>query len=206
VPARPTAALFDIGNVLVDVDFSRGLAPLVPAEAGDPGPRLRTLLDKINDLETGRVSPSEFIATASKDLFFSGSEEEFRKAWNSIFHPFRAMWPVVSFLKSLGIKLVLFSNTNSMHISWLLENYEVFEDFEGRVFSHEVGLRKPDPSIYQHAIEAFDLTPEETLYLDDLPENIATGHSMGLRCHQYSRERHHQFIDWLDQELGMPAR
>ena len=116
------------------------------------------------------------------------------------------MWPIVSFLKSLGIKLVLFSNTNSMHISWLLENYEVFEDFEGRVFSHEVGLRKPDPSIYRHAIEAFGLTPEETLYLDDLPENIATGHSMGLRCHQYARERHHQFIDWLDQELGMPAR
>ena len=206
MPLRPTAALFDIGNVLVDVDFSRGLLPLVPPDAGNPGTRLRALLDKINDLETGRITTSAFIATASEDLSFSGSEEEFRAAWNSIFQPLRVMWPVVSFLKSLGLKLVLFSNTNSMHITWLLENYEVFEEFEGKVFSHEVGLSKPDPTIYRHAIGTFDLTPEETLYIDDLPENIAAGHSMGLRCHQYAQEQHHEFIDWLDQEFGMPAR
>ena len=202
--APPTAALFDIGNVLVEVDFARGLTPLVPPEAGDPHLKLRGLLEKCSELESGRMSPDEFIAMASEHLAFYGPAAEFRHAWNSIFHPIRAMWTVVSFLKSLRLKLILFSNTNCMHITWLLEHYEVFEEFEGRVFSHEVGFNKPDPAIYRHAITEFDLTPEETLYIDDLPENIATGQNLGLRCHQYSKERHHEFITWLDQEFGLP--
>ena len=204
MPVSPTAALFDIGNVLVEVDFARGLAPLVPPEAGDPHLRLRRLLEKCSELEAGRMAPDEFIAKASQHLAFSGSADEFRSAWNSIFHPIPAMWTIVSFLKSLRLKLILFSNTNCMHITWLLENYEVFEEFGGRVFSHEVGVNKPDPAIYHHAITEFDLTPEETLYIDDLPENIATGQNLGLRCHRYSKERHHEFITWLDQEFGLP--
>ena len=205
MPVPPTAALFDIGNVLVEVDFARGLTPLVSPEAGPPHLRLRSLLEKCNELETGRVAPDEFIAMASECLAFTGPAEEFRDAWNSIFRPLRSMWSVVSFLRSLRLKLILFSNTNCMHIEWLLTNYEIFEEFGGRVFSHEVGFTKPDPAIYHHAITEFNLAPEETLYIDDLPENIATGRTLGLRCHQYSRERHHEFIAWLDQEFGLPG-
>ncbi|MEC8941139.1 MAG: HAD family phosphatase [Verrucomicrobiota bacterium] len=205
MPVPPTAALFDIGNVLVEVDFARGLTPLVPPEAGPPHLRLRSLLEKCNELETGRVTPDEFIAMASECLAFTGPAEEFRDAWNSIFRPLRSTWSVVSFLRSLRLKLILFSNTNCMHLEWLLTNYEIFEEFGGQVFSHEVGFTKPDPAIYHHAITEFNLTPEETLYIDDLPENIATGHTLGLRCHQYSLERHHEFIAWLDQEFGLPG-
>ena len=151
------------------------------------------------------MPPGEFIAFACKHLEFSGPADEFREAWNSIFRPIHTMWPIVSFLKSLRLKLILFSNTNCMHITWLLENYEVFGEFGGRVFSHEVGFNKPDPAIYHHAIAEFDLTPGETLYIDDLPENIATGRNLGLRCHQYVKERHHEFVAWLDQEFGLPS-
>lgn len=199
----PTAALFDIGNVLVHLDFEGALARLVPPAAGDPTERIHSLLEKKDELESGALAAQEFIPWASARLGFTGSSDAFRQVWNSIFEPIHAMWGITAFLKSQGLRLILFSNTNSLHAEWLLENYEVFHDFDGRVFSHEVGAIKPDPAIYHHAIKAHRLEPARTLYLDDLPENIAMGEQLGFRCHRYAFARHHEFVAWLDKQLGM---
>jgi putative hydrolase of the HAD superfamily len=199
----PTAALFDIGNVLVHLDFESSLARLVPPGVEDCKERIYSLLEKKDELEAGAIAENDFIAWASGQLGFTGTTEAFLEAWNSIFEPIHAMWGIAAFLKSQRLKIILFSNTNSMHARWLLENYDVFEDFDGRVFSHEVGALKPDPAIYQHAVEEFGLTPADTLYLDDLPENIAKGEELGFRCHQYAFARHHEFIAWLDQQFGV---
>jgi len=199
----PDAALFDIGNVLVHLDFEGALAKLVAPGVDDPAKRIHSLLERKDELETGALTAREFIAWASERLGFTGSPEVFRDTWNSIFAPIHAMWGVAAFLKSRGLRIILFSNTNSLHAEWLLENYEVFEGFDGRIFSHEVGAIKPDPAIYHHAIERHGLDPARTLYLDDLPENIATGEQLGFRCHQYAFARHHEFVAWLDQQFGV---
>lgn len=201
----PTAALFDIGNVLVHIDFQRGLSRLLPPACPNPRERLEGLLDKQDELEAGMMAANDFIAWASERLGFEGPPAEFLAAWNDIFEPIHAMWGITAFLKSQGLRLILFSNTNPMHAHWLLENYEVFDDFEGRVFSYEAGANKPDPAIYQHAIQKYDLNPAETLYLDDRAENIAQGEAMGLRCHQYLVAEHHKFIAWLDGQFGIEA-
>ncbi len=199
----PTAALFDIGNVLVRIDFESALTRLVPPECRDPQERIFSLLEKKDELESGAIGDRDFVAWASQRLGFAGSSEEFLQVWNSIFEPIHAMWGVAAFLKSQRLKIILFSNINSMHARWLLENYDVFRDFDGRVFSHEVGAIKPDPAIYRHAIDRHALIPADTLYLDDLPQNIAAGRELGFRCHQYSFDKHHEFVDWLDRQFGV---
>ena len=199
----PTAALFDIGNVLVHLDFERALATLVPPDATDSTQRIESLLEKKDELESGDIPVPEFITWASERLGFTGSDAAFLEVWNSIFEPIHAMWAVASFLKSQRLKIVLFSNTNAMHAEWLLANHEIFAEFDGRVFSHEVGAIKPDPAIYRHAIAQHDLTPADTLYLDDLPENIDAGETLGFRCHQYAFAKHHHFVNWLDIQFGL---
>ena len=201
----PTAALFDIGNVLVHVDFLPSLLKLVPPGTADPQQLVESLLEKKDEYETGAMSDDEFVSWASRRLEFEGGAEEFRTAWCSLFSPVAAMWPVVAFLRSLGVRLFLFSNTNGLHAEWLLENYPDLRDlFEASVFSHEVGAIKPDEAIYHFAVETHGLCPEDTLYIDDLPENIATGHRLGFRAHQYDADEHHQFVAWLDEQLGVP--
>lgn len=202
----PTAALFDIGNVLVHLDFETALSSLIPADAENPQARIHSLLDKKDELESGTISRDDFIAWASQRLGFTGSEETFLKAWNSIFQPIQPMWSIAAFLKSMGVKIILFSNTNCMHAEWLLSNYEIFEDFDAHVFSHLVGAIKPDAAIYHHAIEEHGIEPGQTLYIDDLPENIAKGVELGFRCHQYAFPLHHEFIAWLDGQLGVPTQ
>lgn len=201
----PTAALFDIGNVLVHVDFQPALLKLIPPGTADPKVRIESLLEKKDEYESGALSDDEFVPWASRRLGFEGSPEEFRAAWCSIFSPVTAMWPVVSFLRSLGTRLFLFSNTNGLHADWLLENVpDLRELFEAAVFSHEVGAIKPDEAIYHFATRTHGLDPTDTLYIDDLPENIATGHRLGFRSHQYDASEHHRFVAWLDEQFGVP--
>jgi FMN phosphatase YigB (HAD superfamily) len=56
---------------------------------------------------------------------------------------------------------------------------------------------KPHPPIYQHAVDTHDLDPQSTLYIDDLPQNIATGREFGFHCHQYDLRNHAAFERWL---------
>ncbi|MEO1843157.1 MAG: hypothetical protein ABGZ37_02650, partial [Akkermansiaceae bacterium] len=114
----PTAALFDIGNVLVHLDFESSLAKLVPPGVEDCKERIYSLLEKKDELEAGAIAENDFIAWASGQLGFTGTTEAFLEAWNSIFEPIHAMWGIAAFLKSQRLKIILFSNTNSMHARW----------------------------------------------------------------------------------------
>ncbi|MGC4013750.1 MAG: HAD-IA family hydrolase [Luteolibacter sp.] len=54
------------------------------------------------------------------------------------------------------------------------------------------------PAIYEYAIRTYGLNPEETIYIDDLAANIATGSAMGMRTWQYDMKNHAPFEAWLD--------
>ncbi|MGJ8725223.1 MAG: HAD family hydrolase [Roseibacillus sp.] len=196
------AALVDIGNVILHVDFKTSLRRLVPPELADPVGRIYSLLEKKDDFEAGKVSDQDFVTWASGKLQFEGSGEEFVAAWNDIFSPNMPMWETLRDLKSRGFQLILFSNTNQMHADFFLKEYaEVFDLFEGQVFSHQAGAVKPDPAIYHHAFEKYDLVPEDTLYFDDLPENITTGLQLGLKAWRYRADSHEALTKWLVETL-----
>lgn len=193
--------LFDIGQVLLTFVFETSLSRLLPDDCSDPRGRLSRLLARKDEFEAGRIPVSEYIPWALETLESESTHEEFRHAWCDIFTPNVPMWDCVSRLAEGDNKLVLFSNTNAIHCPWMLEEYEVFSHFDGGVLSFEVGEIKPHDAIYQHAIREWGFQPEETIYIDDLPENIATGERLGFRSHAYSVEQHDLFLDWLNSQL-----
>jgi putative hydrolase of the HAD superfamily len=195
--------LFDIGNVLLHVDFETSLRRLFPNPPPDLPLRFARLLKHKDELETGRTSPEAFLDKAVEILGFSGSREEFLTAWLDVFAPNEPMWRTVEELSGAGHRLILFSNTNALHMDDALKRYEpVFSHFPEAVFSHEVGSMKPDEPIYRHAIEALGLVPEQTIYIDDLAENIESGRRFGFRVWRYDPARHEEFLDWLREQLG----
>lgn len=193
--------LFDIGNVIIDVDFIPPLSKLIPEDTDNPEDRLRQLLEKKDAFEAGKIPPDEYFAWAAETIGFTGPMEKFHTAWLDIFSPNKPMWNCIEQLASDGHRLILFSNINNPHKEYLLEHYPVFKAFTGGVFSYQTGHIKPEPEIYQIAIRQYSLTPSSTLYIDDLPANIEAGKQAGFRCHQYDVQRHSKFIQWLDQLL-----
>lgn len=194
--------LFDIGRVLLDFDFETSLERLLPAGIEDPASRLARLLDRKDEFETGAIPPDAYVAWALEVLGSEATPQEFQNAWQQIFTPNEPMWACVRKLAADGHRLILFSNTNAIHCPWIFETYPEFSLFHAGVLSFETRSIKPHPEIYHHAIAAHDLDPASTLYIDDLPQNIATGQALGFRSWQYDMADHSAFESWLASHLN----
>ena len=189
--------LFDIGRVLLDFDFESSLARLLPPDCPDSHERLLRLLERKDDFEAGMIDPESYMNWALGVLGSDATPEQFRHAWQHIFTPNEPMWQSVRQLSAAGHRLILFSNTNAIHCPWVFEEYPEFSLFHGAVLSFETGHIKPQPPIYHHAVDAHGLDPQSTLYIDDLPENIATGREFGFHCHPYHLQNHAAYESWL---------
>ena len=189
--------LFDIGNVICTFDFSLVLSRLQAQSIQSDVPPPHSI-DSIKDsYETGLLSENEFIATIIRITGFTGNRKEFTRIWCDIFTENRQMTNLVMKLKAQGHNLYLLSNTNHLHLEHLKRNFPAFTHFSGGIFSHMVGVMKPQSEIYQMALDHFSLKAEETIYVDDLEENIDAGKRLNLLSHQYSIENHHLFTQWL---------
>jgi putative hydrolase of the HAD superfamily len=189
--------LYDIGRVLLDFDFETSLTRLLPADGDDPAGRLMRLLERKDEFESGAIHPDDYTAWALEILGSCATTAEFHHAWQRIFTPNEPMWERVRSLSAAGHRLILFSNTNAIHCPWVFEAFPEFSLFDAAVLSFEVGAIKPHPEIYQHAVDTYRLNPETTLYIDDLPQNIATGREFGFHCHQYDLRDHAAFDRWI---------
>ncbi len=189
--------LYDIGRVLLDFDFEASLTKLFPPGAPDVDARLARMLERKDEFEAGRIDLESYTEWAIRVMDIDVTPAEFHHYWQRIFTPNEPMWENVRQLSTSGHRLILFSNTNAIHCPWVFEAYPEFSLFHGAVLSFETGFIKPEPQIYQHAIDTHGLVPAETLYIDDLPQNIATGREFGFQCFQYDQQDHAAFEKWL---------
>jgi putative hydrolase of the HAD superfamily len=181
--------LFDIGNVLVHFDFRTAIRRLVEASGANPDEVESVLAPIKDDLESGRLSDDDFIKQGISRIGFGGSRAEFTEIWSDIF---TENVPMIALVEKLAGRhlLYLFSNTSGLHKEWLFGKFPVFARFDGGVYSYKAGCTKPHEPIYREAITRFGLDPAETIYIDDLPENIAAGERLGFATHHYAAARH----------------
>ena len=77
------------------------------------------------------------------------------------------------------IEVAVISNTNAVHVSWLDEHVAALAEFELVIMSNEVEYLKPDPEIFELALELLDVTPGDTIFVDDNAENVAAARLLG---------------------------
>ena len=195
------AFVFDIGNVLLPFDL--GLA-LVRIQSRCPI-SLQSVTERIEPLkvgfETGRIGRRAFVEQAIRILEFVGTEAELIAAWEEIFEENLAMTRLVRKLHG-RYPLYLLSNTNDLHVDYMFRRHPVFHCFSDAVYSHIAGRAKPDPAIYEIATRQFGITPAETVFIDDLPANIATAQGLGWRAIQYDFRNHEALVTALS-EMGV---
>ena len=79
---------------------------------------------------------------------------------------------------------------------------EVMSNFEFIIESSKVGVRKPDPKIYELACQRASVSPADCLYLDDLGVNLKPAKAMGMRTIKVLSPE--QAIKELEENLGIP--
>ena len=176
--------LFDMGNVLVFFSHERMCRQM--AEVCDVTPtRIReTVFDTELQwrFERGQISEAAFHRTMERILDRSIDIASLRRAVADIFEPHPEIMPLLWRLKTLGIRLVLLSNTCRIHIDWVRDQFSVLDPFDSFVLSCEVGAIKPEPAIYERALEEIQCLPEECFYTDDIPRYVEVGRQFGLQA------------------------
>lgn len=103
--------------------------------------------------------------------------------------------PIIDWAAALQIAGTLtgiLSNMGDAMEDGIAERLPWVANFPQRVYSHRLGIAKPDERIYRHAIAAVGVAPNETLFLDDRIENVEAARAVGLNAIQYSS--HEDFL------------
>ena len=177
------AVIFDLGNVLLAFDESRAVDRLA-ARTGKTRQQINEYArgtPHMTELALGKVTKLRFFHTVAKDLAFDGTYQEFALLWSDIFTPIEPMVALAESLKNRLPRLIL-SNTNAIHMDYVFEHYPFLQDFDAHVLSHEVGLLKPDPAIFQRALRTSGLTAARTVFLDDIAANAEAARQAGMQA------------------------
>ena len=182
-PGSIDVLLFDIGRVVLDIDFNKvmtswaGHAGCTPAELAS-----RFVVDdSFKHHEVGKIDDAAFFRNLRTSLGIGITDDQFLEGWNAIF---AGEMPGIAPLLARAAKrlpLYAFSNTNNAHVEHFSVAYaDVLGHFREIFLSSTIGLRKPDAEAYDHVVKAIGVPASRIVFFDDSADNIEGARARGL--------------------------
>jgi glucose-1-phosphatase len=182
-PGSADALLFDLGRVVINIDFDKVLACWA-GHAGRPRAELSGRFgpdETFRRHETGDASDDEFFAALRRTLGVELSDAQFLEGWNAIFAGEMPGMNALLARAARHLPLYAFSNTNRPHVEHFSKAYaDVLGHFREIFLSSTIGLRKPDAAAYDHVVQAIGVPAPRIVFFDDLAENIEGARARGL--------------------------
>lgn len=182
-PGVADALLFDLGHVVLDIDFSRALtcwATHAGCLASDLAARF-VRDEAYRRHEIGTMTDADYFESLRTSLGIGISDAALLEGWNAIFAG--EMPGIAPLLARAGGRMPLyaFSNTNRPHAEYFSSAYaDLLGHFKEVFLSSTIGLRKPDAQAYDHVVKAIGAPPPRIVFFDDLAENIEGARAYGL--------------------------
>ena len=208
------AILFDFNGVLTTSPFAHMAA--LGTDAGVEGQVVLDLMlgpyDEDTDhawhrFERGEITAAEYGA----DLFARAAEANVQLDFGSLADMMSRLEVhdvVIERIRSLreaGYRIGLVTNNVKEASSQWRELVPVHELFDVIVDSSEVGMRKPNPAIFLHALEQLGVEPSHAVFLDDAPGNVAGAKAAGLHGILVDAADPVPALDELGVLLGTPS-
>jgi len=182
-PNSADALLFDLGRVVLDIDFGKALACWAGHAGRAPADLAARFVreDSYRDHEVGKIEDAAYFQSLRDALGIGISDAQFLEGWNAIFAG--EMPGIAPLLKRAAARLPLyaFSNTNRPHVEHFSKAYaDVLGHFRQVFLSSSIGLRKPDAAAYDHVVRAIGVPAERIVFFDDVAANIEGARARGL--------------------------
>ena len=179
------ALLFDLGNVIVRIDFERALAAWQPHSRLAPE-ALRAAFcadEPYQRHETGALDSEGYFAHLRERLQLGCAADRIRDGWNALLlEPIEQTLALVDQLRA-RLPCYVLSNTNPAHIAHLRAvRPGLLERFDGVFLSHEIGCRKPEPQAFAASVRAIGVPAGQVLFFDDLAQNVEAARACGLEA------------------------
>ena len=179
------ALLFDLGGVLIEIDFDRVFARWAEL-AGVPFAQLKPRFEHgtaYREHECGEIDDAAFFAAQRGALGVDLSDADLADGWMRVLGP--EIEPTVALLPRLAkrIPLHLFSNTNRIHHDyWKVRYADALRPIDRRFISCDMGLRKPDAEAFEAVSRALGIPPGRILFFDDTEANVNGARAVGLQA------------------------
>ena len=186
--------IFDFGGVIYDIDHS--LSKLAFEKLGVKnfdalyGHQVQTKV--FEKMERGELDLELFRNELRKVILRKVSDQQLDDAWCGLLLGFDIR--KIELLKNIrkNYRLFLLSNSNEIHYNRFIEELNEYYDFrslfEDVWFSHEKGMRKPEPQFYLGLLKENDLEASESLFVDDLEANIIAAQQHGIKTHYIKQD------------------
>lgn len=171
--------LFDLGNVLVPVDWEIAFRKLLPHLPHEPARLLKedrqAFVDLLSEpaiaLETGATDWDQFYEAITAILGTDLNRDDFLEIWCNIFSQDEGM---ISLGESLSCDhgTWLVSNTSRIHYEYIIEKFPRVMFYKEAALSFDLGVMKPAAAYYEKAIRKFGIDPSQAVFIDDLRENV----------------------------------
>jgi epoxide hydrolase-like predicted phosphatase len=178
------AGIFDVGGVLIANQMAHVWRDVLETLQLDE-PTFRAAWRELGILlGNGQITESQFWRRFLERTGARGTlpdESLFVREYGRRWEVQQSVLDLVARLKALGLKTAVLSNTIEAHVAHNRAR-GLYDAFDVLVFSNEVGLSKPNPSIYRHTLDLLGLPdrPQAAFFVDDLEENVRAARELGL--------------------------
>jgi glucose-1-phosphatase len=196
--------IFDLGEVIIDLDSKRVIDQFqkYSDKSAEDIIRLISKSQDLIDYEVGKMTDVEFCQVVNELLSIELSQASFEAIWNSFLGIIKLDKLHLMLALKEKFNVLILSNTNAIHQSAFdrrvgehIPSKTMADMVHTAYYSHELGLRKPDPHIYQKVIDLQNLNPAKTIFFDDRLENITAAQDSGIQAIQVTYSN--QILDQL---------
>ena len=175
--------IFDLGNVLIEVDFDRFRTSLLNEGVSKQVFEELFYSQEIKDkFESGSISNREFMVLMKDKLGPNISKKRFIELVSDMFTEIPEMKEfILKLAERKKYRLILLSNTNSYHFNFIKKKFDYINQIKNFALSYRLKMIKPSTIIYETVLKRYNLKANETLFIDDLKDNCNAAKAMGIK-------------------------
>lgn len=182
-----TAIIFDFGNVFVKWDPHGVYKRFFPTPEAVDSFLAEIQFSEWNARQDAGRSFEDGIAELTNQFpQYAELIRAYYTHWeDSIIETIHGTIEIARKLRSAGWPLYLLSNFSAETFPLMRERYDFLQIFDDMIISGEHKLIKPDPAIYQLALERIKRRAHECLFIDDSLANIEAAKKLGFHAIQF---------------------
>ena len=180
------AIIFDLGGVLF-TNGTKQFIEKISKRYGIEESKVKEVMD--GDLGTqyreAKITRDEFWNRALKELDIKTDIDDLEREWIDGYELIEGTRDIIQKLSS-KYRIFFLSDNVRERVNKVNDRYNFLEWFESGVFSHEVGVRKPNPEIYKIVLDKIGIDPSEAVFIDDKSEMLIPANELGITTYLFT--------------------
>ena len=138
---------------------------------------------------SGEINEENFWKWALNDLGIKAEWKYLKQKLLDFYEPNSGMLALLNFLRDKGYKTILLSDQTKDWWPTLNQKWEIESHFDYCIISAEVGVNKPNKRIYEIALEKWRSSAEDSIFIDDLEENLIPAKDLWIKTILYKNTK-----------------